>query len=161
MTRKRSDLPDPAAFRQLMEEGCTVLRLHAATRLGMQAYGAFMAEVDLTMPQFATLASLCQEDAQKEGRSMTALAQLIGVDSTTLTRNLRLLERRGLISQGTAAEDRRRRVVRLTPDGRRLFARALPLWQKAQAALTRRLGAAQTEALHRQLGHAVERLRGR
>jgi hypothetical protein len=62
MARKRSDTPDSAAFRQLMEEGCIVLRLHAATRLGMQAYGAAMAEVDLTMPQFATLASLTQED---------------------------------------------------------------------------------------------------
>lgn len=160
MTRKRSDQIDPAAFRQLMEQGCTVLRLHAATRLGMQAYGALMSEVDLTMPQFATLASLCREDAQKDGLSITALAQLVGVDATTLTRNLRPLERRGLIVQGTAAEDRRRRVVRLTAEGRRLFARALPLWQKAQAALTKRLGVTQAEALHKQLAHAVERLRG-
>lgn len=152
---RRSDIPDPAAFRELTDEGCTVLRLHAATRLGMQAYNAFMAEVDLTMPQFATLASLCQED----GLSVTALAQLIGVDSTTLTRNLRLLERRGLIAQGTAAEDRRRRIVRLTAEGRRLFARALPLWQKAQAALTKKLGAAQTAALHQQLSQAIEKLR--
>ncbi len=156
MTRKRSDLsPDPAAFRQLMEEGCTVLRLHAATRLGMQAYHAFIAELDLTMPQFATLASLCQED----GLSVTALAQLIGVDSTTLTRNLRLLEQRGLVSQGTATDDRRRRVVRLTTEGRRLFARALPLWQKAQAALTKKLGAAQTAALHQHLSQTIEKLR--
>lgn len=153
--RRNDPSPDPAAFRQLMEEGCTVLRLHAATRLGMQAYNAFIAEVDLTMPQFATLASLYQED----GLSVTALAQLIGVDSTTLTRNLRLLEKRNLISQGTPADDRRRRVVRLTPEGRRLFARALPLWQKAQAALTKKLGAAQTAALHQQLSQTIEKLR--
>jgi DNA-binding MarR family transcriptional regulator len=156
MARKRSDPSDSAAFRQLTEEGCIVLRLHAATRLGMQAYGAVMAEVDLTMPQFATLASLSQED----GLSVTALAQLVGVDATTLTRNLRLMEQRGLVSQGTAAADRRRRVVRITADGRRLFAKALPLWQKAQAALVKRLGVAQTEALHKQLAHAVDRLRG-
>lgn len=155
MARKTDPVLDSAAFRQLMEEGCTVLRLHTATRLGMQAYNAFIAEVDLTMPQFATLASLCEED----GLSVTALAQLIGVDSTTLTRNLRLLEKRNLISQGTAAEDRRRRVVRLTPEGRRLFARALPLWQKAQAALTKKLGAAQTATLHQQLSQTIEKLR--
>jgi DNA-binding MarR family transcriptional regulator len=156
MSRKRSDTPDPAAFRQLVEEGCTVLRLHAATRLSMQAYNGFMAEVDLTMPQFATLASLYQED----GLSVSALAQLIGVDSTTLTRNLRLLEQRGLITQGTAAQDRRRRVVRLTPDGRKLFVRAVPLWQKAQAALKKRLGVAQIEVLHKQLTQVIEKLRG-
>ncbi|MEK9968588.1 MAG: MarR family winged helix-turn-helix transcriptional regulator [Ferrovibrio sp.] len=152
---RRGDLPDPAAFHQLMQDGCTVLRLHAATRLGMQAYAAVMAEVDLTMPQFATLASLCQQD----GLSVTALAQLVGVDSTTLTRNLRLLEQRGLVVQDIAADDRRRRVLRLTADGRRLFARALPLWQKAQAALTRKLGAAQAAALHQQLGQTIEKLR--
>lgn len=155
MNRKREPQPDPAAFSQLMEEGCTVLRLHAATRLGMQAYNAFMAEIDLTMPQFATLASLCQED----GLSVTELAQLIGVDSTTLTRNLRLLEQRGLISQHTASDDRRRRVLRLTAEGRRLFVRALPLWQKAQAALTKKLGPAQTAALHQQLSQTIEKLR--
>lgn len=156
MARKTDPVLESAAFRQLMEEGCTVLRLHAATRLSMQAYNAFMAEVDLTMPQFATLASLYQED----GLSMAALAQLIGVDATTLTRNLRLLERRGLVLQDTAADDRRRRVVRLTPEGRRLFLRAVPLWQKAQAALKKRLGVTQTEALHKQLTQVVEKLRG-
>ncbi len=155
MSRKRESQPDPAAFRQLMEDGCTVLRLHAATRLGMQAYNAFMAEIDLTMPQFATLASLCQQD----GLSVTELAQLIGVDSTTLTRNLRLLEKRGLVSQHTASDDRRRRVLRLTAEGRRLFVRALPLWQQAQAALTKKLGPAQTAALHQQLSQTIEKLR--
>lgn len=155
MSRKREFQPDPAAFRQLMEEGCTVLRLHAATRLGMQAYNAFMAEIDLTMPQFATLASLCQED----GLSVTELAQLIGVDSTTLTRNLRLLEKRGLVSQHTASDDRRRRLLRLTAEGRRLFVRALPLWQQAQAALTKKLGPSQTTALHQQLSQTIEKLR--
>ncbi|MFN3401128.1 MAG: MarR family winged helix-turn-helix transcriptional regulator, partial [Ferrovibrio sp.] len=134
------------------------LRLHAATRLSMQAYNGFMAEVDLTMPQFATLASLYQEEA---GLSVTELAQLIGVDSTTLTRNLRLLERRALVLQDIAADDRRRRVVRLTPEGRKLFVRAVPLWYKAQAALKKRLGVTQIEALHKQLTQVVEKLRGR
>jgi DNA-binding MarR family transcriptional regulator len=160
MARKPDPIQESAAFRQLMEEGCTVLRLHAATRLSMQAYNGFMAEVDLTMPQFATLASLYQEDGQKEGLSMSALAQLIGVDSTTLTRNLRLLERRGLVLQDTASDDRRRRVVRLTPEGRKLFIRAVPLWQKAQAALKKRIGVAQIETLHKQLTQVVEKLRG-
>lgn len=157
MARKTDPVLESAAFRQLMEEGCTVLRLHAATRLSMQAYNGIMAEVDLTMPQFATLASLYQEEA---GLSVTELAQLIGVDSTTLTRNLRLLERRALVLQDIAPDDRRRRVVRLTPEGRKLFVRAVPLWHKAQAALKKRLGVAQIETLHKQLTQVVEKLRG-
>jgi DNA-binding MarR family transcriptional regulator len=157
MARKTDPVLESAAFRQLMDEGCIVLRLHAATRLSMQAYNGFMAEVDLTMPQFATLASLYQEEA---GLSVTELAQLIGVDSTTLTRNLRLLERRVLVLQDIAPDDRRRRVVRLTPEGRKLFVRAVPLWQKAQAALKKRLGVAQIETLHKQLTQVIEKLRG-
>jgi len=156
MARKPDPVLDSAAFRQLMEEGCTVLRLHAATRLSMQAYNGLMAEVDLTMPQFATLASLYRED----GLSVTELAHLVGVDSTTLTRNLRLLERRALVLQVTAADDRRRRVVRLTPEGRKLFVRAVPVWQKAQAALKKRVGVSQVEALHKQLTQVIEKLRG-
>src|SRR3546814_10055694 len=57
-------------------------------------------------------------------------------------RNLRLLEQRGLIQQAVSPEDRRRRVIRLTTEGKRTFLKALPLWQKAQAALSEKIGRA-------------------
>ncbi|HEX6956751.1 MAG TPA: MarR family winged helix-turn-helix transcriptional regulator [Ferrovibrio sp.] len=155
MTRKRSD-PADAAFRQLNEEGCTVMRLHMAARLGQQLYGEYMAEAGLTSPQFGTLAFLYRDGVH----AVSELAVLLGIDPTTLTRNLRLMEQRGLITQAPAAQDRRRREIRLTAEGHRVFRKALPLWQKAQATLAERLGQLQVADLNRRLDDALPRLRG-
>ncbi|HLT76559.1 MAG TPA: MarR family winged helix-turn-helix transcriptional regulator [Ferrovibrio sp.] len=154
MARRRPD-PADAAFRQLTEEGCTLQRLHAANRLAGQVYAGYFAETGLTAPQFGTLAFLYRDGSHAVGE----LAALLDSDQTTITRNLRLLEQRGLVRQAVAPEDRRRRVIRLTPEGRRAFQKALPLWQKAQAALTEILGRAQTAAFNRQLDEAMARLR--
>lgn len=154
MTRRRSD-PAEQAFRQLNEEGCTVLRLHAASRLGTQLYAEYLAATGLSGPQFGTLAYLCRDETHSVG----SLAALLGADQTTVTRNLRLLEQRGLIQQAVAPEDRRRRIIRLTPEGRRAFQKALPLWQQAQATLTERLGKIQTTELNHRLDEAMQRLR--
>ncbi len=154
MARKR---PDPAdiAFRQLTEEGCTLQRLHAANRLAAQVYAGYFAETGLSAPQFGTLAYLHRDGSHTVGE----LAALLDTDQTTLTRNLRLLEQRGLTQQAVSPEDRRRRVIRLTAEGRRVFLKALPSWQKAQAALTDILGRAQTASFNRQLDEAMARLR--
>lgn len=154
MARKTTD-PADLAFKQLCETGCTVMRLQAATRLGMQLYAEYLGEIGLSGPQFATLAYLCRDGSHSVG----SLAELLHTDQTTLTRNLRLLERRGLVMQEVAPEDRRRRAIRLTAAGQKLFRQALPLWQKAQAELAHRLGQPQTAQLNRQLDQAMPRLR--
>jgi DNA-binding MarR family transcriptional regulator len=154
MTKKRSD-PADLAFQQLCDLGCTGMRLQAVTRLAMQIYSEFLADTGLSSAQFATLAYLSRDGSQSIGH----LAELLDTDQTTLTRNLRLMEQRKLIAQSVSATDRRRKVIRLTPEGHRLFRKALPLWQKAQAELARRLGHAQTAQLNRQLDLAMPRLR--
>lgn len=154
MTRRPADLADQA-FRQLDTEGCTGMRLHAASRLVQQVYARHFGASGLTSPQFAALAFLYRDGALSVGR----LAELLDADQTTATRNLRLLEQRGLVRQEVAAEDRRRRVIHLTAEGRRSFRAALPHWQAAQAELTARLGAAPTQQLNRQLDGALARLR--
>jgi DNA-binding MarR family transcriptional regulator len=153
MTKKRGD-PADLAFQQLCDLGCTGMRLQAATRLVMQLYSEHLAKAGLSSPQFATLAYLTRDGSH----SVSSLAELLHTDQTTLTRNLRLMEKRGLIAQMTAPEDRRRKVIRITPEGQRLFRKALPLWQQAQAEVTRRLGQTQTTQLNRQLDFAVPRL---
>lgn len=155
MARKGTDTADQA-FMQLTEQGCTSLRLQSAARLSTQLYAQYLGGTGLTGPQFGTLAFLFRDD----GHSVGMLATLLDTDQTTLTRNLRLLEQRGLVKQEVATADRRRRIIRLTPEGRRLFRRALPLWQQAQAELARRLGPAQTTQLNRQLDQALVQLRG-
>jgi len=66
------------------------------------------------------------------------------MDRTTLTAALKPLARRGLMRVATAAEDRRGRVLTLTPAGRALLARAVPVCRRAHAQVERLL--AQTDA---------------
>lgn len=152
--RKTDDAAD-LAFRQLDVRGCTSMRLQAAAKLAMQVYAQYFNESGLTGPQFAALAFLYRDGGLSVGR----LAELLDTDQTTVTRNLRLMEQRGLVRQDVAPEDRRRRIIQITADGRRVFRAALPNWQQAQAELARRLGDAETMRLNRQLDGALDRLR--
>jgi DNA-binding MarR family transcriptional regulator len=71
--------------------------------------------------------------------SVTRLAEVAVMDRTTLTRNLRLLEKRGLIRIGEG-EDRRVRKVTLKQRGHDLLAKAIPVWREVQAKVARDLG---------------------
>ncbi len=154
MTRARRTDAAETAFQQLLDEGCTVLRLQNTARVAAQLYGGYFAQVDLTAPQFGTLAYLYRDGVHSVG----TLAEAVHTDQTTLTRNLRLLEKRGLIAQTVAADDRRRREIRLTPDGKRLLQKALLQWQQAQAALTEKIGRTQTADLNRRLDEILRRI---
>src|SRR5690606_24901024 len=72
-------------------------------------------------------------------QSLGELAASLGMDRTTLTRNLRPLLRDGLLAE-VRDEDPRRRVVALTAAGRQRLARARPLWQRAQRRIDALLG---------------------
>ena len=68
-----------------------------------------------------------------EPPSLGTVASFLAMDRTTLTAALKPLERRGLVKLTADADDRRRRLVALTPKGRTVLARAIPLWQRAHA----------------------------
>lgn len=155
MTRSRRADAAETAFQQLLDQGCTLLRLQNAARVAAQLYAGYYTELDLTAAQFGTLAYLYRDGVHSVG----TLADAVHTDQTTLTRNLRLLEKRGLISQTVAADDRRRRDIRLTPDGKRLLQKALLQWQQAQAALTEKIGRTQTADLNRRLDEILRRIK--
>jgi DNA-binding MarR family transcriptional regulator len=71
--------------------------------------------------------------------SITGLAKFMGMDRSTLTRNLAPLEREGLIRVGVEGW-RRSRTVEITKKGRSRLREALPLWEMAQQTLQQRLG---------------------
>jgi DNA-binding MarR family transcriptional regulator len=73
------------------------------------------------------------------GAPLLRLAEELGLDRSTMTRNLVPLERDGLIASAPGP-DRRVRLVTLTDKGRRALATALPLWEKAQHRVTDALG---------------------
>jgi len=89
----------------------------------------------------ATQFTLLQALELRGPSPQVALGDMLALDSTTLTRTLRPLERAGWI-RGGAGADRRQVRWALTPAGRRRLDRARPAWERAQARLRARLGAA-------------------
>ena len=69
-----------------------------------------------------------------EPPGMGQVAALLAMDRTTLTANLKPLERRGLVTVTIDAADRRGRRMALTESGRQLLSAALPVWERQQAA---------------------------
>ncbi|MDP2620367.1 MAG: MarR family winged helix-turn-helix transcriptional regulator [Hyphomicrobiales bacterium] len=114
---------------------CTCYRLRKAARRITQIYDQHLAETGLTANQHGMLTELARSGALSMGR----LSALIGMDASTLTRNLRPLARRGLIEVATA-RDRRAREVRLTKTGAERLAAALKPWRAAEGAVMRALG---------------------
>jgi DNA-binding MarR family transcriptional regulator len=86
--------------------------------------------------------------------SITELAKEVVMDRTTLTRNLNLLEREGLV-RIQVGEDARVREVELTPAAQKKLAAAFPYWEKAQAQVTRKLGAERLDRLLGDLSAAI------
>jgi DNA-binding MarR family transcriptional regulator len=68
-----------------------------------------------------------------------ALAERTGLDQSTLSRNLRILESEGLIEIAVVEADLRSRVVWLTETGARRLEAAIPVWRKAHDKLEKRL----------------------
>lgn len=72
--------------------------------------------------------------------NVTELAEKLALERTAMGRNLDLLERKGLISTASAESDLRVRQVSLTAKGRKVEQEVLPVWQRAQTEMRRRLG---------------------
>jgi DNA-binding MarR family transcriptional regulator len=78
--------------------------------------------------------------------SISSLADAMGLDRSTLGRNLRVLEGEGLV-QMVEGDDLRNRLVLLTAAGEERLAAALPAWEAAQQKLIDQLGAEKRETL--------------
>jgi DNA-binding MarR family transcriptional regulator len=113
---------------------CYALQARKTANEVTRAYNDWLRPAGLEMAQFSTLAAILDGQAP----SIAALAHSLGVERTTLVRNLKLMERRGLIA--VAARTQRRLTHQLTPAGAQALARALPLWEQAQAAVAAALG---------------------
>ena len=85
----------------------------------------------LTSGQFSLLMSLNRPQPPTIGN----VAALLAMDRTTLTANLKPLQRRGLVEVAVDAGDRRSRRLVLTEAGRALLATALPVWKREHAAI--------------------------
>jgi DNA-binding MarR family transcriptional regulator len=133
---------------------CVGFRLRKLTRRVSQIYDQMLAPLDLTGTQFSLLSSL----GTNSDISIGALADRMMMDPTTLTRVLRPLERRRLVSVVTTREDRRRRNVVLTAGGHTTLREAVPLWRKAQARIAELMGERGFDALDTSLNLSLKQL---
>jgi DNA-binding MarR family transcriptional regulator len=120
--------------------------LRRASRAATQLYDGQLRSVGLTTAQFTLLQTLSLAGRPTQRR----LGEILVLDSTTLSRTLRPLERRGWIRR-RSGQDRRERQVELTPAGRRLFQAAVPLWNRAQKLFLARFGRRRWKKLLREL----------
>lgn len=133
---------------------CTASRVRKASRRITQIYDRHLEPYDLTVTQFGVLTQL----RAAPGVGIGALADRMIMDATTLSRNLRPLERRALVDFEIDKEDGRVRKLRLTPAGRALQERASAGWKAAQNHIEGALGAAEMKALNATLDRALHLL---
>ncbi len=117
-----------------------------AARAVTRAYDEALRPTGLRATQLSVLVAVGTGEAQ----SIAALAQVLGMDRSTLTRNLGPLEREGLVKVGLEGW-RRSRTLEITKKGQSRLREALPLWKKAQDMLKGRLGNRDWSATHTSL----------
>jgi len=79
--------------------------------------------------------------------TISNMAEVLVMDRTTLTRNLKPLEREGLVSVAPGKDDQRSREVSLTSKGLKQLEQAFPLWQEAQRRIKSALGASRLDRM--------------
>jgi DNA-binding MarR family transcriptional regulator len=115
--------------------GKTCFALHArmTARLLSRTYEAALRPLGLKLPQFGILGAIGHGTTASE----TVLAERLGLERTTLVRNLKVLTQNGWIEP--VSGDGRGLRHRLTPSGQSILDAAIPLWQQAQAELESKL----------------------
>jgi DNA-binding MarR family transcriptional regulator len=116
---------------RLVRDSCLCLHVQRAARALARRFDSALRPLGLTNGQFSLLMSL----NRPEPPGMTAVATLLAMDRTTLIAVLKPLRRRGLLKITADPADRRGRHIELTPKGRRLLARAVPVWKSTHAAI--------------------------
>jgi DNA-binding MarR family transcriptional regulator len=133
--------------------GCTNLKLRQMDRVVTRHYDAYIAATGLKSTQYSLLSRVVLQGPIRP----SDLAQRMGLDASTLTRNLQPLVAQGWLRQGPG-EDARSRLVEATQAGRAKRAEAQRAWKQAQLALNERLGIKRVAALHALLDECMGRL---
>ena len=103
-------------------QNCACFNVRKSARVLTQHYDTAMQSVDLRATQFTILGVL----TANSGSTVTDLADFLMMDRTTLTRNLRPLENKGLVKT-RAGDDRRTRLIELSKKGKNKLEKAIPL----------------------------------
>lgn len=131
----------------MVRDCCLCLHMQRAARNLARIFDDVLRPLDLTNGQFSLLMSL----NRPHPAAMKAISSLLAMDRTTLTAALKPLERRALVAIEQDPADKRSRLLKLTPSGQRLLAKAFPLWQQAHVEIEKQFSAGEVDQLRRQL----------
>jgi DNA-binding MarR family transcriptional regulator len=125
----------PLATTLEVRDACLCMHMQRAARALARHFDEAFRPLNLTNGQFSLLMSLNRPTPAPMGLVATFLA----MDRTTLTAALKPLLRRKLIRIAADPKDARARLIELTPSGRKLLARAVPVWRAHHGALEKDL----------------------
>lgn len=135
----------------LFELPCACQNLRRLTRVVTRVYDQELRKAGVEITQFGLLTALAATGEANQKRLSAGFA----MDSTTLTRTLRLLLKQGWI-RVRHGEDRRERMFSLTPAGKRKMAEAQPHWEQAERMLRQRLGDAGWKSMKQTVARVTE-----
>lgn len=116
-----------------VRDHCLCLHVQRAARALARRFDEAFRPIGLTSGQFSLLMSL----NRPKPPSIGSIAALLAMDRTTLTANLKPLERRGLVQTLVDPADRRGRLLTLTESGRMLLNSATPIWERTHEEVER------------------------
>lgn len=130
-----------------VRDHCLCLAAQRAARALARRFDEAFRPLGITSGQYSLLMSLNRPEPPPIG----PVANLLAMDRTTLTANLKPLERKGLVETLVNPKDKRSRLLKLTEDGRTLLARAAEIWRREHGEIDREIGEATGERLRRGL----------
>ena len=142
-THKISREELPLATTHLVRDACLCLHVQRAARALARRFDAVLAPLGLTQGQFSLLMSL----NRPQPPSIGSVAALLAMDRTTLTANLKPLERRQLLKVAVDKQDKRSRRLIITAAGRALLSKAFPVWKQAHADTERLIAGMSADAM--------------
>ena len=142
---KAADVPYATTLH--VRDTCLCLHVQRAARALARRFDEALRALGLTNGQFSLMMSLNRPTPP----GMGAVAELLAMDRTTLTAALKPLERRKLVRVIVDPDDKRGRLIALTPDGKRLLARAVPIWKSTHADIDAQFAAGGADLLRGKL----------
>lgn len=142
----------PFSTTLMVRDCCLCLHVQRAARVLARRFDTALKPVGLTNGQFSLLMSLNRPDMPGVPKATVgSVAELLGMDRTTLTAAARVLYGRGLITVDAEVADKRSKVLRLTAEGRRVLAAAVPIWTRVHGEIERGLGDGEAKRLRKSL----------
>lgn len=136
----------------VMNTPCASLHVRRAGRRLSQMYDQYLRPAGIRSTQYGMLR--CVEGLPET--FISDIGRVLGMDQTTVTRNVEKLEKAGFVASRPHPGDPRKKVVELTDKGKNKLEEAQPLWEEAQARIVSRMGDEKLGLLVQLLGEVTE-----